>query len=99
MGRPQDIPEDVWESLPRPAVTYADHSYPAYSREQMARVLLAERLKEREACAKLIEEGFERPVGEAQVPGHRSKNDYCPHQRFMYEDCEQCAAIAIRSRP
>lgn len=53
---------------------------------------------EREECAKLIEEGFEREVGEQYLPDRRTKNDKCKHGRYMYEDCEQCAASAIRAR-
>lgn len=52
----------------------------------------------REEAAKLIEEGYERKVAKAyRDDGVRSKNDQCDHGRYMYEDCEACAATAIRS--
>ena len=54
----------------------------------------------REEAAKLIEEGYERKVAKAyRDDGVRSKNDQCEHGRYMYEDCEACAAHAIRSLP
>jgi hypothetical protein len=51
-----------------------------------------------EEAATLIEQGFARDVGEPYLPGgRRTKNDKCPHGRYMYEDCEQCCSAAIRS--
>lgn len=51
-----------------------------------------------EEAAKLIEEGFEKQVGKAwRNDGKPSKNDECPHGKFMYEDCERCASDAIRA--
>jgi hypothetical protein len=47
-----DVPDDIMQALPRPAVMFADHSYPAYSRDQLARAIMAER----ERCAKVAEE-------------------------------------------
>jgi len=85
-----------------------DVTDPAYLETLIERVGLVGReavveavLAEREACAALIEEGFERIVGEsyADDPNVRSKHDKCPHGRYMYEDCEQCCADAIRQRP
>lgn len=53
---------------------------------------------ERERCAKLLEEGYERTVATPyRNDGVNSKNDQCAHGRYMYEDCEACAASAIRS--
>lgn len=61
---------------------------------RMARAILAER----ERCAKLLEEGYERPVATPyRDEGIRTKHDRCLHGRYMYEDCEACAAIVIRS--
>lgn len=55
-------------------------------------------LTEREACARLVEEGFDRAVAESyRNDGVSSKNDKCQHGRYMYEDCEACCVIAIRS--
>lgn len=52
----------------------------------------------REEAAKVTEEGYERKVARPyRDDGVRSKNDQCEHGRYMYEDCEACAAIAIRS--
>jgi hypothetical protein len=54
-------------------------------------------MTQREFDAKLLEEGFDKPVAEAyRNDGQPSKNDTCPHGRYMYEDCEACAAKAIR---
>lgn len=51
-----------------------------------------------EQCAELIETGYDKPVGKPwRKDGKPSKNDECPHGRYMYEDCEPCAVIAIRS--
>lgn len=51
-----------------------------------------------EEAATLIDEGFEKQVGKAwRNDGKPSKNDECPHGKFMYEDCEQCASYAIRA--
>jgi hypothetical protein len=43
-----------------------------------------------EEAAKLIEEGFDRP-------GIAKKQDTCAHGKFGWEDCESCAAAAIRA--
>ena len=43
-----------------------------------------------EEAAKLIEEGFDRP-------GIETKQDTCAHGKFGWEDCEGCAAAAIRA--
>ena len=51
-----------------------------------------------EVAATLIDEGFEKKVGKAwRNDGRPSKNDKCPHDKFMYEDCEHCASAAIRA--
>lgn len=51
-----------------------------------------------ERCAKLIESGYDKPVGKPwRKDGKPSKNDECPHGRYMYEDCEPCAVIALRA--
>lgn len=42
-----------------------------------------------EAAATLIEEGFDR--------GIKTKVDMCAHGKFQWEDCDRCAAAAIRS--
>lgn len=41
-----------------------------------------------EEAATLIEEGFDRGIKRIQ--------DTCAHGKFGWEDCEKCAAIAIR---
>ncbi|MGR9076207.1 hypothetical protein BAE36_04235 [Rhizobium leguminosarum bv. trifolii] len=43
-----------------------------------------------EEAARLIEEGFDRP-------GIAKKQDTCAHGKFGWEDCESCAAAAIRA--
>lgn len=51
-----------------------------------------------EEAATLIDEGFEKAVGKPwRNDGKSSKNDRCPHDKFMYEDCENCASAAIRA--
>lgn len=51
-----------------------------------------------EEAAKVIEEGFEKAVGESyRNDGKPSKNDKCPHGRYHYEDCDQCCADAVRA--
>lgn len=51
----------------------------------------------REQAATLIDDGFARPVGTPhRDDGVSSKNDKCPHDRVMYEDCEACCSAAIR---
>jgi dihydrofolate reductase (trimethoprim resistance protein) len=50
-----------------------------------------------EAAAKLIDEGFDKQIGKPfRRDGVPSKNDLCVHGIVMYEDCESCAASAIR---
>ena len=51
-----------------------------------------------EAAAGLVAGGFDRVVAEPRRnDGALSKSDKCPHDRVMYEDCEQCAVSAIRA--
>ncbi|MEH3111554.1 MAG: hypothetical protein PGN22_15785 [Agrobacterium cavarae] len=42
-----------------------------------------------EDAAKTIEEGFDRGIA--------SKHDLCAHKKFEWEDCETCAAKAVRA--
>lgn len=42
-----------------------------------------------EEAAKTIEEGFDRGIA--------SKRDLCAHKKFEWEDCESCAANAVRA--
>lgn len=103
-----DIPEAVLK-MAREAVAVdlgADRSivlsgkYDAWpSVQASARAIMAAQAEQREKDARLIEEGFEKAVGESYAPGSRSKNDKCPHGRVMYEDCDQCCADAIRKAP
>jgi hypothetical protein len=48
-------------------------------------------MAERERCARLIEEGYERGIA--------SKRDRCAHSKFEWEDCDECAVAAIRATP
>lgn len=51
-----------------------------------------------EEAARIVEDGFNKEVGTAyRDDGVASKNDKCPHGIWMYEDCEACAAAAIRA--
>lgn len=47
------------------------------------------RAKALEDAATLLDEGFDR--------GIKSKHDTCEHGKFEWEDCELCAATAIRN--
>lgn len=42
-----------------------------------------------EEAARTVEEGFDRGIA--------SKHDLCAHKKFEWEDCEACAANAIRA--
>ena len=103
-GKPADIPQDVWRQARAVFVAYskvegaaallaiANGEYDGYPMITIAaRAILAAKAEEREACALLIDEGFDRV-------GVKSKLDECDHGRFGYEDCEQCASAAIRKR-
>ena len=49
-------------------------------------------------AAELVEGGVDRVVASPfRNDGIPSKSDKCPHDRVMYEDCEQCIAAAIRA--
>jgi len=51
-----------------------------------------------ERCIEIIEGGFDKQVAEQfRMDGKPSKNDKCPHGFYMYEDCEACAVVALRS--
>lgn len=61
------------------------------ARAQAAEASLASaRADALEEAAKLIESGFDRE-------GITTKHDKCPHGLYGWEDCEQCAVIAIRA--
>ena len=96
--KPDDIPEDVWAAAVRCAEVVCrnlpeDYGDMTIEIRAIARVILAER----ERCAQLIERGVNRVVHQPFWVGRRSKNDLCPHERYMYEDCERCCADAIRA--
>lgn len=81
------MPEDKRASLRLCIGQLIQHDIGPY----IARAIMAAKAEEREACALLLDEGFERE-------GVKHKNDECSHGRFGYEDCEQCASAAIRKR-
>lgn len=55
--------------------------------------------QERESIVNMLEEGYDRVPGKPyRDDGVYSKNDECLHGRYMYQDCEECAIQAIRSR-
>lgn len=43
-----------------------------------------------EHLAGVVEQGFDRP-------GIKTKHDKCAHDRFGWEDCEECAVLALRA--
>ena len=58
----------------------------------------AVRRQAHEEAAELLDQGFDMPVEKAwRNDGQPSKNDKCPHDKFMYEDCMICASAAIRA--
>jgi hypothetical protein len=59
-------------------------------RKAIAAAIKETRAAALEEAAKLIEEGFDRP-------GIVKKQDTCAHGKFGWEDCESCAAAAIRA--
>jgi hypothetical protein len=90
--KPEDITDEAWNAAGRFCSDTAARLPGAVSVEEfVARAIMAAKAEEREACAKLIEEGFDRE-------GVQSKNDKCPHGLYGWEDCEQCAVRAIRKR-
>ena len=94
------IPEWADKKAERVLNMFARGDTAAIDRALLHGAFAAALCEEREACATLVEEGFDRVVGEsyADDPNVRSKHDKCPHGRYMYEDCEQCCADAIRQR-
>jgi len=48
-------------------------------------------MAERERCARLIEEGYERGIA--------NKRDTSAHGKFEWEDCDECVVAAIRATP
>jgi hypothetical protein len=92
MSRPEDIPQDVWDYAEAVERVWRDLP-PREAIEHHARAILAERKR----CADLIEKGYRREVATRfRADGQPSKFDQCQHGRHEYEDCESCAAIAIR---
>ena len=71
----------------------AERSLPQWVQDEITRLrseLANARNAALEEAAKLIEEGFDRP-------GIAKKQDTCAHGKFGWEDCEQCAVVAIRA--
>lgn len=96
---PDDIPQWAWDvarnMLAKPISPWAVN--------KIARALLEAHQRGRregmEEAAGMIEEGVDRPAYEAwRDDGKPSKHDKCPHDLFMYEDCETCCASAIRAK-
>lgn len=64
-----------------------------------ARALLEAHKAGMMGAAEMIEEGIDKPSATPwRSDGTPSKNDKCPHDFFMYEDCEACCAAAIRAK-
>jgi hypothetical protein len=90
MGRPEDIPEDIWAAAWRAFDHEPDASVGSvveYRVEKVARALLAERLKERAACAQVA---ANYPFTDA-AELHENKAVMMNTAQFITE--------AIRSRP
>lgn len=88
-----EIPEDIMQAANECVAQFRwnnDNQWHLF----VARAILAERAEARrkalDEAATLIDEGFDRP-------GIVSKHDLCDHKKFEWQDCEQCAAAAIRA--
>jgi len=95
MDKPEGIEQRDWDD----ACEAMDRAgwYMRSVRVECAKSINQARSQAFEESAKLIEEGFEKVVGEPyRDDGKPSKNDKCPHGRYMYEDCESCCSQAIR---
>lgn len=93
--KPEDISQEVQSEATECARSFLKMS-PCYPEQfelvdAFALAIMAAEKRENEACARLIEEGFDRA-------GIVTKNDQCPHNKYGWEDCEQCAVVAIRNR-
>lgn len=104
MSKPDDIAQWAWDKARDVAFdfdcdwTHGDR-LEADAIVAIARAIMTAKAEAYEDAAKMIEEGFDRVVGEPYADdGSPSKNDKCPHNRYMYEDCEACCVGAIRSK-
>jgi len=77
--------EYIWSHLPEQIID-AGLQLQAYAISEARATGRREGLSE---AATIIEEGFER--------GIERKQDTCAHGKFDWEDCDQCAAAAIRA--
>ena len=59
--------------------------------EAIAKAIHDAVMAERERCARVIEEGYDRGIAR--------KMDMCAHSKFEWEDCDECAVAAIRAAP
>lgn len=90
MTKPDDIPQDVWDAVLSltPVTFFSEMSVIVQNlRVETARAIMAER----EACARVLDEGYDRM-------GIVTKHDKCTHGIWDWDDCDQCAAAAIRNR-
>ena len=89
--KPEWCTQEVWDK--------ADHLFRCSSADVIALALMRAERRGMEKAAGLIDHGFDKLVGEPyRADGTPSKNDKCPHGRYMYEDCEQCCSAAIRAK-
>ena len=105
MGRPEDIPEDVWAAAMSEAAKYVEWAFQTRNVDadaeyvlatSISRMVLAERLKERGACAQIAADRwreFDAKLASGNVPEHLQ-------ERAVGRAFEgQYIAQAIRSRP
>lgn len=103
MNKPNGISDKVWKDARKRAGILWNEMAKAHtsSREDdidFLALAISKAIEETyEECAALLEEGYDKEVDEPyRDDGKPSKNDRCEHDRAMYEDCELCAAKAIR---
>lgn len=89
MTKPDDIPQDVWDAANMVSAVWkmpGSDNHLALTVE-IGLAIMAER----EACARVLDEGYDRI-------GIVTKHDKCTHGIWDWDDCDQCAAAAIRNR-
>lgn len=52
---------------------------------------------EKDARAKALEDAAQVAEGNYDHIGVKTQHDRCPHDKFLWEDCDQCAAAGIRA--
>ena len=98
--KPEWCPQELWDEACKCMTAWP---LSVEGRSRIARALLDAHQRGRregmEEAATMIDEGVEKPASSPwRNDGKPSKHDKCPHDLFMYEDCETCCASAIRAK-